>query len=67
VNGFADEVDPVIGRGRCGGHFVVPGTRAAQLLDAPPNTLHRFVTVRGGEYFFLPSGPALDYLARIAV
>jgi Dyp-type peroxidase family len=66
VNGYADEVDPVIGRGR-GGRFVVPGRVVAQLIDAPANNLKRFVTVRGGEYFFLPSGPALDYLARIAV
>jgi len=63
VNGFTNEVDPMIGRTRGGSHFVVPKEPTPCLIAAPDN-LRRFVTVRGGEYFFMPSLRALKYLAR---
>jgi Dyp-type peroxidase family len=57
--GLADERDPLIGNqdadltGRC--RFTVPGLPARTRVDSIP----RFVTVRGGEYFFLPGRKAL--------
>jgi Dyp-type peroxidase family len=57
--GLADERDPLIGNqdadrtGRC--RFTVPGLPAPTRVDGIP----RFVTVKGGEYFFLPGRRAL--------
>jgi Dyp-type peroxidase family len=64
VNEFTDEVDPILGRRRADTRFVVPEQPTPRLVVQPP-TLQRFVTVRGGEYFFLPSRSALRYLAGI--
>jgi Dyp-type peroxidase family len=57
--GLADERDPLVGNqdadstGRC--RFTVPGLPAPTRVDGIP----RFVTVKGGEYFFLPGRRAL--------
>ncbi len=65
VNGRWDEVDPLLGRTRAGGQFIVPTTSGPLVLGNADVPLRRFVTVRGGEYFFLPSKSALSYLATI--
>jgi Dyp-type peroxidase family len=60
--GLAGEVDPLIGnlpKGDC--IFTVPG----QPLRTRVHGLSRFVTVKGGAYFFLPSIRALNYLASL--
>jgi Dyp-type peroxidase family len=54
-----DETDPLLGpRGR----FTIPAT-PVRLRPA----VETYVRLAGGEYFFLPSLPALDYLARLPV
>jgi Dyp-type peroxidase family len=63
-SGFAgvhDERDPLIGRrdGRGANFFSIP--REPVRVRVGP--LHEFVTVKGGEYFFLPGIAALTYLA----
>jgi Dyp-type peroxidase family len=65
--GLADERDPLVGVGvqsandPGGGVFTIPG------LPAPTRVcgLPRFVSVRGGEYFFLPGIRALRYMAGL--
>lgn len=60
-HGLNAETDPITidgQAGRCG--FTVP-TRAGPIsLDHMP----RFVTMRGGGYFFLPGKQLLDWLAK---
>ena len=59
-NGLYDESDPIIGR---------PSsdlmTVQANALRERLTHLERFVTVRGGQYFFLPGLGALRYLAHL--
>jgi Dyp-type peroxidase family len=52
-----DEVDPLVG----------PNGRMTIREDPLRRTVHveSFVKMAGGDYFFLPSLPALDYLARL--
>jgi Dyp-type peroxidase family len=52
-----EEVDPLIG----------PDGRMTIREESLRRTVHveSFVTMAGGDYFFLPSLPALDYLARL--
>jgi Dyp-type peroxidase family len=60
--GLDGEVDPLVGdlpKGDC--IFTVPG----QPLRTRVHGLSRFVTVKGGAYFFLPSIRALNYLASL--
>jgi Dyp-type peroxidase family len=60
--GLDGEVDPLVGdlpRGDC--IFTVQG----QPLRTRVHSLSRFVTVKGGAYFFLPSIRALNYLASL--
>ena len=64
-NGLSGEVDPLLGT-----RSSLPGTETADAFSRPgedqPNRretgLPRFVTVRGGGYFFLPALRALRYL-----
>lgn len=62
-NGLTENKDPLIGdHGRPGdaeSFMTIPGTGVRQRTAAMP----RFVTVKGGGYFFLPSLTALRYLA----
>jgi Dyp-type peroxidase family len=54
------DVDPFTGEPREGSRFRIPSA------DAPPKNLFdlpRFVTVRGGGYFFIPSISALRFIA----
>ncbi len=57
-NGMTDENDPLLGSAGC---FSIPrdGAVARRLRDVP-----RFITVRGGAYFFMPSLRALRYISR---
>ncbi len=60
--GLDGEVDPLIGNLPKGGcPFTVPGKTLRTRVDG----LSRFVTVKGGAYFFLPSIKALNYLAHL--
>jgi hypothetical protein len=61
-NGLYDERDPL--------SSVIAGGDAMLTIQAKPvrvrlHGLPRFVTVRGGAYFFLPSIRALKFLAQI--
>lgn len=51
--------DPLTGANDGSGHFVIPGSEF-KVASALP----RFVTTRGGGYFFLPGLEALDELCR---
>jgi Dyp-type peroxidase family len=58
---YADD-DPLLGvHGPYGASFTVQATPVRQRVNGLP----RFVTVRGGAYFFLPSIRALKYLAQL--
>lgn len=59
--GLYDERDPLVSTAVPdeGQHFTIPGVPARCRLDGLP----RFVTVRGGGYFFVPGLRALDWLA----
>ena len=56
-HGLHGETDPITGPGGC--PFTIPARPVRLRLDDLP----RFVTARGGEYFFLPSRSALDRIA----
>jgi Dyp-type peroxidase family len=55
------EQDPLIGNNDGGGDFTIPQRPARRRLHGLP----RFVTVRGGEYCFLPGLRALRWLAAL--
>ena len=55
------EQDPLIGNNEGDGVFTIPRTPARRRLYALP----RFVTVRGGEYCFMPGLRALRWLATL--
>jgi Dyp-type peroxidase family len=60
--GLNGEVDPLVGNLTKGDEiFTVP----ADPLRTRVHNLERFVTVKGGAYFFLPSLSALHYLASL--
>jgi Dyp-type peroxidase family len=60
--GLYNEVDPLVGNVAKGNQmFTVPGDPLRICVQG----LSRFVTVRGGAYFFLPSIRALNYLANL--
>jgi Dyp-type peroxidase family len=58
--GATDEKDPLVGPNDGTGTFTIPKQPIRQRLHGLP----RFVTVRGGEYFFLPGLRALRWLAN---
>lgn len=55
-NKLSNETDPIVGSG---GTFTLPGRGLPRRITGMP----RFVTVRGGEYLFLPSVSALRWMA----
>jgi Dyp-type peroxidase family len=59
LGGGENQLDPVTGSGS--GEFVIPHRPIRRTLRGLP----RFVTTRGGEYFFLPSLPALRWLGNL--
>jgi len=61
-SGLYDEVDPLVGNLAKGKKIF---TVQADPLRTCVKGLSRFVTVRGGSYFFLPSIRALNYLASL--
>ena len=66
-DGLSDETDPLLGN-REPQHGGAPSDRfTLPQADGPPRRLEglpRFVTVRGGAYFFLPGIRALRYIAE---
>ena len=50
-----DETDPLVGPK---GHFTIPEQPLRRIVEVAT-----FIQMAGGEYFFLPSIPALNYLA----
>ena len=54
-----EEKDPLVGANDPSGQFTVPGADMPFLFD-----LKRFVTIRGGEYFFAPGISALKGIAE---
>jgi deferrochelatase/peroxidase EfeB len=52
-----DETDPLVGPK---GRFTIPHDPLRRIVD-----VETFIRMKGGEYFFLPSIPALKYLARL--
>jgi Dyp-type peroxidase family len=60
--GLTDEVDPLVGNLAKGDKlFTVQGSPLRRRVE----NLSRFVVVKGGAYFFLPSLRALNYIARL--
>ena len=59
--GLYDERDPLVSTYE-GGPYTLPASPARRRLPELP----RFVTVRGGGYFFVPGLRALEWLARLA-
>jgi deferrochelatase/peroxidase EfeB len=58
--GIGDERDPIIGRHEEGATFTIPKGPVRQLVRG----IETFNTLRGGEYFFMPSLSALKWLAE---
>jgi deferrochelatase/peroxidase EfeB len=52
-----DETDPLVGPR---GNFTIPQQPLRRIVE-----VETFIQMAGGEYFFLPSIPALDYLAAL--
>jgi len=52
-----DETDPLVGPK---GNFTIPQQPLRRIVE-----VETFIQMAGGEYFFLPSIPALDYLAAL--
>jgi Dyp-type peroxidase family len=52
-----DETDPLVGPK---GNFTIPQPPLRRIVE-----VETFIQMAGGEYFFLPSMPALDYLAAL--
>jgi len=61
-SGLYDEVDPLVGDVAKGDRLF---TVQAEPLRCRVQNLGRFVVVKGGAYFFLPSLRALNYLAKL--
>lgn len=60
-HGLTGEVDPLASRGHAGENgFTIPTRRGPVAL----NPLPKFVTMRGGGYFFLPGRQLLKYLSN---
>jgi Dyp-type peroxidase family len=60
-NGLYNDKDPLLGDNDGRGELTIPGIPVRQRLTGVP----RFVTVKGGGYFFLPGIAALCFLAGI--
>ena len=59
-NGLYDNKDPIIGDNDGSSHMALPGRAIRRRLMNLP----RFVTMRGGAYFFVPSLRSLQFLAN---
>jgi Dyp-type peroxidase family len=58
--GIGDERDPIIGQQEEGGTFTIPKDPVRRLVRG----IETFNTLRGGEYFFMPSISGLNWLAK---
>jgi len=58
-NGLQDEKDPIVSDNDGNGTMTIQATPLRRRIHGLP----RFVTVRGGGYFFLPGIKAIDFLA----
>jgi hypothetical protein len=61
-SGLYEEVDPLVGDIAKGNKLF---TVQSEPLRQTVQNLSRFVVVKGGAYFFLPSFRALNYLAKL--
>ena len=52
-----DEVDPLVGPK---GQFTIPENPLRRIVE-----VETFIQLAGGDYFFLPSIPAINYLAAL--
>jgi Dyp-type peroxidase family len=59
--GLGDERDPIIGRQEESGFFTIPREPVRRRIRA----METFNVLRGGEYFFLPSLSALNWLTNL--
>jgi Dyp-type peroxidase family len=59
--GLGDEKDPLVGDNDGTDTYTIPGKPLRRRLSALP----RFVTVRGGEYFYLPGIAAMTWLTEL--
>ena len=59
--GLGDDRDFLIGRGSPDGKMTIPRRGGAPVVLTPQPD---FVTTRGGDYFFVPSVPALRHLGE---
>jgi Dyp-type peroxidase family len=59
--GLYDEVDPLVGRHKSDNLFTIQDDP----LRTRVQNLRKFVTVKGGEYFFMPGIRALQYIASL--
>ena len=59
--GLGDEKDPLAGANDGSGTYTIPAKPFRRRLSALP----RFVTVRGGEYFYLPGIAAITWLTTL--
>jgi Dyp-type peroxidase family len=59
--GLGTEKDPLTGNHDGTDKYTIPGKPVRRRLTGLP----RFVTVRGGEYFYLPSMTAIEWLASL--
>jgi deferrochelatase/peroxidase EfeB len=60
--GIGDERDPIIGRQEEGATFTIPKEPVRRRLHG----IETFNVLRGGEYFFMPSISALNWLANLS-
>lgn len=56
----SDERDPIVGLNKGDGTFTVPEDPIRRRY----HNIHTFNVLRGGEYFFIPSLPAIDWLSK---
>jgi Dyp-type peroxidase family len=66
VSAKSGERDPLVGNPGPNATFTVPAAPVPVCFGGNGTPLHRFVTVRGSGYFFLPSRRALHYLSAVA-
>jgi deferrochelatase/peroxidase EfeB len=59
---LGDERDPIIGRQEEGAAFTIPKAPVRRRLRG----IETFNVLRGGEYFFMPSMSALNWLANLS-
>ena len=59
-HGLDNEADPILGRRLKSTHFTIPTPQGPIRID----NLQKFITMRGGGYFFMPGRRALRWMAR---